>query len=881
MANLGNAWHLPSNPEPIGNAGMRAPVFPTDPVPTVTVFSGNQFQGSGNPGNQLQDGSAVSFKQATDTAWQTVPLIFATAIGNNKYYSAAIPVGTFPAGTVVQYYLRIAYDDHATTFLLAAAGDMISITTGDESAARSAPFTFTIETPDKRGQWGQPLTLPNVGIHAHVLPNGLVLMWGRRDNPQQSLDTDPASPLGPGLPAAPPATCTPFLWNPANGDTTPTPQPTLPDGRTNANLFCSSHAFLPDGRLLVAGGHLADSHGLNQAAIYDSAANTWTPTAAMNDGRWYPTAITLPTGSVLVLSGSFFNPAQTPSVANNVVPQVWSNGNFTSVAPIPDAAFDLYPRMHVASTGIVYMTSLVQTWSLDVSGAGTWTAPPNLTRQNGLCDYAPSVLYDVDKVLFVGGGNPPTANAETINLGQARPAWQPTGAMNFPRRQHNATILPDGTVLVTGGTRGGGDPGTAEAFNDLDPGQPVHIAELWDPRTGQWTELAAEKTDRCYHSTAVLLPDGRVLSAGSGEFILNEGTPQQVANDPHDSHTDAQVFSPPYLFKGPQPEITSAPGSVHYGDTFEIGTAQPEEIATISLIRLSSVTHSFNASQRINFLLPNVEGGILKATAPPNANVCPPGYYMLFILNSQGVPSVAKIVQVSAPAAAAAHALEAAQPGVPRAGAPVSAHVSPRDAFALRAVVRDAASGTRVVVGIMGVCPYGIAACWGGANEVLRSLEGVRYVDPIPDGDTSTATVYLEDGRLPALSHWNDQFRRMVRETYVLRGIEVTLEGTLEERDGVLVLAGEDGRPPVELTPLGPGQKIQWDRAAAAPEALEPAEATAYGTLTRSGRGADAQQLAVTGPLSQTEAGYRLQVRLVEFLRSPEPGLRSKAYEPN
>ena len=636
MANLGNAWHLPGNPEPRGNAGMRDPVFPTNPVPTVTVFSGNQFQGGGNPGNQLQDGSAVLFKQATDAAWQTVALIFATAIDNNKYYSAAIPAGAFPTGTVVQYYLRIAYDDHDTTFLSAATGGMISITTGDESTAQATPFTFTIETPDKRGQWGELFTLPNVGIHAHVLPNGLVLMWGRRDNPQQSLDTDPASPLAPGLPAAPPATCTPFLWNPANGDTTPTPPPMLADGTTHANLFCSGHTFLPDGRLLVAGGHLADQHGLNQATIYDPTASTWTPTAVMNNGRWYPTAIALPSGGILVLGGSYFDPTQTPPVPNNLIPQIWSNGNFTSIASMPnDAAADLYPRMHVASSGLIYMTSLVQTWSLDVSGGGTWAAPPNVTRHNALSDYATSVLYDVDKVLFVGGGNAPTANAETIDLSQAQLAWQATGAMNFPRRQHNGTILPDGTVLVTGGTRGDGATGTAQSFNDLDPGQPVHIAELWDPKTGQWTELAAEKTDRCYHSTAVLLPNATVLSAGGGEFILNEGTPQQVANDPQDSHTDAQVFSPPYLFKGPQPEITSAPDSVQYGDTFEIGTAQPEEIATISLIRLSSVTHSFNGSQRINFLAPQVEGGSLKATAPPNANICPPGYYMPALCSKQ------------------------------------------------------------------------------------------------------------------------------------------------------------------------------------------------------------------------------------------------------
>ena len=858
---LGNAWHFPGNPEPFGHAGMRDPVFPTDPVSAVTVFSGNQYQGGGNPGNQLQDGSAVSFKRTTDAAWTTVPMVFATAIGDNKYYSAAIPVGAFAAGTVIQYYLVIAYDDHDTTFLQADATDMLSVTTGDEAAAQAAPFTFTIETPGKRGQWGDPFTLLNVGIHAHVLPTGLVLMWGRRDNPQQSLDTDPASPLAPGLPPAPPATCTPFVWNPANGNMTQTPQPTLNDGTTNANLFCSGHAFLPDGRLLVAGGHLADSHGLNQATIYDPAADTWTPTAVMNDGRWYPTAIALPSGNVLVLSGSYLDPTQN-QVVNNLIPQIWSDGNFTSTASM-GAAFDLFPRMHVASTGIVYLTSLVQGWSLNTSGEGTWTPLPDVVNPSGLCDYAPSVLYDVDKVLFAGGGNPPTANAETIDLSQAQLAWAATNPMNFPRRQHNGTILPDGTVLVTGGTRGGGAPGTAEAFNDLDPGQPVHIAELWDPKTGQWTMLAAENTDRCYHSTAVLLPDGTVLSAGGGEFILNEGTPQQVANIPQDTHYDAQVFSPPYLFKGPPPQITSAPDSVNYGDTFEIGTAQPEQIATISLIRLSSVTHSFNASQRINFLPSQIAGGTLTATAPPNANVCPPGHYMLFIVNLQGVPSVATIIQVSAPAAAAAQVREAARPEA-AAAAPAPARQAPKDAFALRATVRAAASGTRVVAGITGICPYGIAACWGGANEALRSLEGVQYVDPIPDGDGSTATVYLEDDGLPALDHWDDQFRRMVHQTYELRGVEVTLTGTIEARNDVLVLAGEGRRPPVELVPLDPGGKIQWDPAAQGPQAAEPAEAGAYDTLTRSAGAVGARPLTVTGPLRQTQAAYRLQVRLVE-----------------
>src|SRR5262245_56558105 len=148
MANLGNAWHLPGNPEPRGHAGMRDPVFPTSPVPEVTIITGNQFTGiGGNPGNQLQDGSALFFRRAADAGWQMVPLMFASAAGNNKYYSAAIPAGGFAAGTVVQYYLRIAYDDHATTFLQVGVDGISSVVTGDETAAQAAPFSFAIDTP--------------------------------------------------------------------------------------------------------------------------------------------------------------------------------------------------------------------------------------------------------------------------------------------------------------------------------------------------------------------------------------------------------------------------------------------------------------------------------------------------------------------------------------------------------------------------------------------------------------------------------------------------------------------------------------------------------------------------------------------------------------
>ena len=122
-------------------------------------------------------------------------------------------------------------------------------------------------------------------------------------------------------------------------------------------------------------------------------------------------------------------------------------------------------------------------------------------------------MYDVGKVVFIGGGS--TTNiVETIDLNAAKPAWAVVAPMKFRRRQHNATLLPDGTVLVTGGSQGTG-------FDGLNPGEPIHTPELWDPAKGTWTQMASEAVDRCYHSTAVLLPDGRVFSGGGGEYAPN------------------------------------------------------------------------------------------------------------------------------------------------------------------------------------------------------------------------------------------------------------------------------------------------------------------------------------------------------------------------
>jgi hypothetical protein len=244
-------------------------------------------------------------------------------------------------------------------------------------------------------------------------------------------------------------------------------------------------------------------------------------------------------------------------------------------------------------------------------------------------------MYDTGKILVVGGGNTPTKTAEAIDLLGSN-AWGRIADMNVARRQTNATLLADGTILVTGGTN-------ATGFNTAPTNSSPLAPELWDPdNPGAWKLLASMSHHRLYHSTALLLTDGRVLSVGSG---------QPAATGLTDDFT-AEIFSPPYLFNADgttalRPVINTAPKNVTYGQVFTVTTPSAASISRITWIRLSAVTHAFNQNQRMNRLaFSQATGSTLSVTAPANANLAPPGHYMLFIVNSSGVPSLARVVRI-------------------------------------------------------------------------------------------------------------------------------------------------------------------------------------------------------------------------------------------
>lgn len=412
----------------------------------------------------------------------------------------------------------------------------------------------------------------------------------------------------------------PRIWTPSTGAVITAALP-------GYNLFCSGHSLLASGKVLVTGGHVADFVGYAHSTLYDPFTNTWSRKGEMNAGRWYPTNTTLPNGDVLVVSGT-----KSGSSDYNNLPQVYQTATGT-LRSLSNAVLrlPLYPFMFTAPNGKVFAAGWnPDTRYLDTAGAGSWSFVAN--SKYGWRNYGSAVMYRPGKILLVGGGGSdaggigPTKTAEVIDLNSASPVWTYVASMVYSRRQHNATLLPDGTVLVTGGSSGAG-------FDNWHA--PVYAAEIWDPDSNSWRVMANAAKYRGYHSFALLLPDGRVLTGGG-----------QVNASGQANGANIQIFYPPYLFKGARPSISSGPTVVGYGQTAFLGTPNSTSIAAVSWIRLGAVTHSYDQNQRfIPLTFTRVSGG-LNVVFPASSRQSPPGHYLLFILNFSGVPSVAKIVRI-------------------------------------------------------------------------------------------------------------------------------------------------------------------------------------------------------------------------------------------
>jgi sugar lactone lactonase YvrE len=394
---------------------------------------------------------------------------------------------------------------------------------------------------------------------------------------------------------------------------------------TPADVFCAGQSILPDGRVLAAGGteRYDPFVGLKSALLFDPISERWTFVHSMKNGRWYPTLITLGDGRVMATSGGG---SPENEIYDNAV------GWQTAGAGI---GWPLYPHLHLLKDGRVFHSGMrlggsgMQPGFLNTA-TGAYTALPAAAIPASFNfaarDQGASVLLppaQLQKVMIMGGGSPSINAVHVIDTDAASPSFTAAPSMLRNRIHVNAVILPDRTVVATGGS--------GEAENALTASTE---AEIYDPATNTWVTGARARVPRMYHSIALLLPDARVLTAGSNPSRRND-------------EMRIEIYHPPYLFRGPRPCIEHAPDRVVLGDSFTVHLPDASQIKWISLVRPMATTHSYDSEQRL-VDIPFKRSGVCKLNAqmPANPNLVPPGYYMLFVVNKGGVPSIARWVQV-------------------------------------------------------------------------------------------------------------------------------------------------------------------------------------------------------------------------------------------
>ena len=465
--------------------------------------------------------------------------------------------------------------------------------------------SYTLPSPleaASKGYWELlPCELPVLAVHAAVMHTGKVLFFAGSGNDE--LYTT-------GLRSA--------VYDYENG--------TFQLPVTPIDVFCAGQAFMPDGRVLVAGGTKDYAFtGLQTALLFDPMTEQWTFVQSMQEKRWYPTLTSLGDGQVLVVSGG-----------GAVKDEIYNNATGWT-ASSPPFNWPLFPHLHLLMDGRVFHSGMrfggsgVQPGFLNTT-TGTYTAlpaaavPPSF--QFGARDQGATVLLppaQEQRVMVMGGGSPSINAVHSIKLNVPNPAYVAMPPMLRPRVHVNAVILPDRTVVATGGSAIGESAATASLE-----------AEIFDPATNTWHTGAAARVPRMYHSVAVLLPDGRVLTAGSNPSRRND-------------ELRLELYHPPYLFRGPRPCIEQAPKKLKLGECFTLHTPNAVDIKWISLVAPMATTHSYDSAQRLVDIPFKRDGACkLKACMVDCETLAPPGHYMLFLVDHKGVPSVASWVQVVA-----------------------------------------------------------------------------------------------------------------------------------------------------------------------------------------------------------------------------------------
>ncbi|MEO5753245.1 MAG: galactose oxidase-like domain-containing protein [Chthoniobacterales bacterium] len=468
------------------------------------------------------------------------------------------------------------------------------------------------DSPVTEGSWNTlPYLMPINPIHVGLMHTGKVLVVAGSEN--VALQHDEERYYG-------------AVYDPAAG--TFQVQDLLWD------IFCTGMAALPDGRFLIIGGtdHYNPFYGESLATVFDPQTEKFAQLEEMGNGRWYGSSIILGDGSLMAFSGLDANRATNKAVELYNVGPGWSQEYFAQWTP------PLYPRMHLLPNGNVFydgpnpdaaiFNPTTKVWTLNVAqsifgnrrGGSSVLLP--LRPGNG---YQP-------KVIILGGGNVGTTSTEIIDLSVASPAYRQTSPMAEGRIRLNAVLLPSGKVMALGGSTIDEDPNFASLKG-----------EIFDPTTETWSLAGTSVYPRLYHSSALLLPDATVWVAGSN--------PEESFFENH-----MEVYSPAYLFTtdqngnvipAPRPTINSVTSEIAYRANFTIQTPNAADIGEVVIMKPGSSSHSFDFEQRFVGLTFSLNGGKLTVTAPPNGSIAPPGYYMVFILNRSGVPSVAKFVHLS------------------------------------------------------------------------------------------------------------------------------------------------------------------------------------------------------------------------------------------